>query len=70
MPGYKNRFRSPEFIEQTIMDENREVVGTIRIKPSSVLWKPKGAYSFYAVKLGEFTSWITSPESGAKVVKK
>ena len=70
MLGLKNRFRSPEFIEQTIVDEHREVVGTIRIKPTSVLWKPKGAYSFYAVKLGEFTSWIMSPASGAKGVRK
>jgi hypothetical protein len=72
MPGYKNRFRIPEFIEGSIVVDGADnvVVGTIRVKPSSVLWKPKGAHVWYAVSLDKFREWITSEDAGARKVKK
>lgn len=66
MPKYKNSFRGPEFIEQTIADENGEVLGTVRIKPSSVLWKPKGKHQFLSVPLLKFSEWITDPGTKAR----
>jgi hypothetical protein len=66
MPAYKNRFRWPEFIEETIVDEQGAVVGTLRLKPSSVQWKPSGAHKFYTVALSAFADWITSPDTKAK----
>lgn len=66
MPDYKNRFDAPEFIEKIIFDENGAVLGTIRIKPSGVLWKPKGARKFFSIPLAKFTDWITDPKTKAR----
>lgn len=69
MPKYKNAFRSPEFVEETVVDEDGDVVGSIRIKPSSILWKPKGKHKFLAVPLDRFVDWITHPSTRARSVK-
>ena len=66
MPLYKNKFRSPDHIEETIVDENNNVIGTLRIKPSGILWKPKGKQKFYAVTLDQFREWITDVNTKAK----
>lgn len=71
MPRYLNSFKSPDHREETIVViETGAVVGTIRVKPSSLLWKPTGQHKFYAVSLDKFTSWITDADTGAKRVKK
>lgn len=64
MPKYVNQFARPTYVEHTIIDSAGNVVGTIRIKPSGVLWKPKSAQKFYAVSLETFADWITGPTSG------
>lgn len=69
MPRYKNRFSAPTHIEEIILDENNNTVGTIRVKPSSILWKPVGQRKFYAVPLDKFTSWIVSTTAKASRVK-
>ena len=66
MPTYKNSFASPAFIEETIIDRNGNKLGTIRVKPSSVLWKPANQHSFYNVKLEDFTTWITAASTSAR----
>jgi len=61
MPRYKNQFAAPKFSQETIIDGSTgETIGTIRVKPSSVLWKPKGQQRYYAVSLDAFTAWITA----------
>jgi len=70
VPKYLNRFKSPEHVEETIVDESGTIVGTIRVKPSSVLWRPKSQHAFYAVTLADFAAWITDPDTGAKRVGK
>jgi hypothetical protein len=65
MPAYVNRFKSATYIEETILDDDDGVVGTIRLKPSSILWKPSGARKFYAVPLKRFGDWIASDEAKA-----
>ncbi len=69
MPRYTNRFTSPKYLEETIENDDLGIVGTIRIKPSGVLWKPKGQQKYYRVDLDSFTSWITGTASGATRVK-
>jgi len=66
MPNYKNSFASPDFIEETVLDEGGVKVGTIHIKPSSVLWKPVNKRKFYSVSFKAFTAWITAEETAAK----
>lgn len=68
MPKYVNSFASPSYIEETIVNDSG-VVGTIRIKPSGVLWKPKGAQKYFAVPVDDFAAWITSPATGASKTK-
>ena len=69
MPKYNNSFTTPTHIEETILDADDKVIGTIRIKPVSVLWKPKGQQKFFAVDLETFTKWITDPNTGASKTK-
>lgn len=69
MPSYVMKFRSPTFIEETIVNKDGEVVGTIRVKPSSILWKPSGQHKYFSVSLDKFTEWIKSQDTGANIVK-
>ena len=65
----KNSFRAGQFTEKIIIDEEQKVVGTVRIKPNAILWKPKGASGaepFYAVPLLKFADWITDPNTKAR----
>ncbi len=45
------------------------MIGTIRVKPSTILWKPAGQQKFYAVTLDTFAKWITSAGANAERVK-
>ncbi len=63
-------FRSSKFAEEVVLDGNGDVVGTIRIKPTGVLWKPRNAREWYSVSLDGFASWITNPATKAKKTKK
>jgi hypothetical protein len=66
MPKYNNAFRGPEYIEQMILDGEGSVVGTIRIKPSGVLWKPSNARKFHSVSLKKFVAWIEHPDTTSR----
>jgi hypothetical protein len=65
MPRYKNSFKFPDFREETIIDENGYIIGTIRIKPSTVLWKPRGEHNFFAMPIEKFAAWITDSGTAA-----
>ena len=64
MPRYVNQLARPQYVELKIVDQEERAVGTLRVKPSSILWKPKNAQQFYAVPLDAFAGWITSAASG------
>lgn len=66
----KNQFAGPDYFQETILREDGTRIGVIRIKPSSVLWKPSGVQQFYRVTLDEFIDWITSPSTGARRIWK
>ena len=67
MPRYNNKFDTPKYIEEKILDNSGGVVGTIRIKPSTVLWKPKGKQKFLSVTLESFHKWITTTKAAVEV---
>ena len=69
MPGYKNFIKGPAFTELTICGPDDSPIGTIRIKPSTVLWKAKGKTKYLAVKLEDFINWITDAHTKAREVK-
>ena len=60
MPAYTYSFTTPEYIEQEIVDAKGNKVGTIRLRPSGVLWRPAGTNKFHSVSLQDFTDWIMS----------
>ncbi len=66
-----NSFNRPVRCDQKIIDGNRNAVGTVRIKPNRIAWKPghQGATLFYSVDLDKFIAWITDPNTRADKVK-
>ncbi len=69
MPAYKYNFKAPVYQELTIQKDSGKIVGTLRLKPSTILWKPGSGQDFYSVSLDSFAEWIVGKESGAKKVK-
>ena len=54
MPKYTNSFKESEYYEHTVVDEGGNLVGTLRVKPVSILWKAPNARSFKALPLKRF----------------
>jgi hypothetical protein len=69
MPDYKYSFESPEYQELQILDQRKERLGKIRIKPSTILWKPANGKRYYSVSIDDFAQWIMRPRTGAKKTK-
>jgi len=69
MPKYNNQFVRPHHYDHDIVNEKGSKVGTIRVKPTGVLWKPKSAMKFYAVPLDRFVEWITGDQAKASRTK-
>ena len=66
VPKYTATFRKPEYVEVEVMDNGTRKVGTIRLKPVAVCWKPANASYFHTVSMDKFVEWITSEEAGAR----
>ncbi len=60
MPKYLFSFSKPTHITEQINDSDGKIIGTIRLKPNGILWKPKGQRKYRAVKLETFIEWITN----------
>lgn len=69
MPKYNYQFQSPAYIEEGIMDDTGKKLGTIRVKPVSIAWRPAHARDYLTVSLDEFVAWITSPAANARKTK-
>jgi len=63
MPAYKNQFSRPKYYDHGILDERGNKIGTLRVKPTGVLWKPKNAQKFHSVSLKNFIEWITDKKT-------
>jgi hypothetical protein len=53
-----NSFRPRKFEDHEIVDANGKVVGHVRVKPSSVLWSPKGGKDWFGASLTEFANFV------------
>jgi hypothetical protein len=53
-----NSFASRKFEDFEILDAQGAKVGEIRVKPSGVLWAPKGAHKWYGVDLKTFADFM------------
>jgi len=38
--------------------EGGKMYGTLRVKPSTLMWKPKGAHSWHGVAIEDFGEWV------------
>ena len=65
MPRYSNQFRRPSHQDHHILDANNKKIGTLRVKPTGVAWKPASKQKSYSVSLNAFIEWITTPSTGA-----
>lgn len=62
-----NQFRPQKFLDVEIIDGQGAKVGDIRVKPSGILWSPKGKHDYYRVSLGDFADFM---ENNGQVQKK
>ena len=69
MPTYSNSFLASAYIEQAILDRSGSVIGTIRIKPSTIMWKNARERQWRSVRLDQFVEWITSRRARAYSAK-
>ena len=69
MPKYNYQFQSPAYLEEGIIDDTGRKLGTIRIKPVSIAWKPANARDYLTVPIDDFIDWIISPRAKAKLTK-
>ena len=54
-----NSFAPRKFEDFEILGRNGRKVGEIRVKPSGVLWAPKGAHKWLGVNLQTFATFMT-----------
>jgi hypothetical protein len=53
-----NDFRPRKFYDHEIVNRKGSTVGAIRVKPSGVLWAPKGSHRWYGLSLVEFAEYM------------
>jgi hypothetical protein len=49
-----NTFRWPNHEDFTILDANNQVIGHVRVKPTSISYKPSGRGKWRQIKLDRF----------------
>lgn len=62
-----NSFRPQKYVDHDIVDENSNVVGHVRVKPSGILWSPKNGKDWYGIPLKDFAAYL---EANGKKQKK
>lgn len=69
MPKYKNEFSRPDHYDHEILGKSDgKKIGTLRVKPIGLLWKPANQQDFLSVTLDQFTAWIEDPNTKAKKI--
>jgi hypothetical protein len=53
-----NSFASRKVEDHKIVDSNGQVVGHVRVKPSSILWSPKNGRDWYGIPLSKFGDYL------------
>lgn len=64
MPKYRNKFDRPSYVDHKIPREDESVLGTVRVKPTGILWKGANKQTFKRVAMDTFIEWIN--EIGAE----
>jgi hypothetical protein len=53
-----NNFKPQKFVDHEIVDSDGEMVGTIRVKPSGILWSPRDGKKWRGITLDNFASFM------------
>ena len=53
-----NKFATRQFEDLEILDGKGGKMCDIRVKPSGILWSPKGEHNWYRVDLGSFAKFM------------
>jgi len=53
-----NAFKAEQYRDHEILDESGAKVGDVRVKPSGILWSPKGKHTWYRVSLDDFAAFM------------
>lgn len=69
MPAYKANFSTKTPIELEFAFADGEPVGSLKIKPSTLLWKQPGAKKYRSVPIERFNDWIQSKGARARPVQ-
>jgi hypothetical protein len=62
-----NQFAPRKFEDFEIVDDDNRRVGFIRVKPSGILWAPKGSQKWFGVSLKTFADYME--ENGKQQTK-
>jgi hypothetical protein len=68
VPMGPNSFEPPplhKHHDEKILDPTGNLIGTVRVTPDLVMWKPTNAKSFFAVPITDFAAWISHPDMKA-----
>jgi hypothetical protein len=53
-----NQFAPRKFEDFEILDSSGIKIGSIRVKPSGILWGPKGSHKWFGVSLETFAAYM------------
>lgn len=67
MPAYKANFSPKTAIELDFSMANGEPVGSLKIKPSTLLWKRHGAKKYRSIPIERFDEWMQEKARARKV---
>ena len=68
MPASVYKIVQPASYDFEFADSNKpnNKIGELRLKPSSILWKPKGAHAYHSASLDDFIEWMKSKPTVSK----
>ena len=70
MPKYNNAWIGNTAYDHEIAGPDDKKLGTLRVKPTGIGWKPANARQFHSVSLAKLTAWITDKgASGSRLTK-
>ena len=69
MPYYKSQFAPTSSIELEFMSRAGHPKGRLKIKQSTLLWKPADGKKYRSISLDRFSSWIMSRASRSRAVR-
>ena len=61
----RNQFSGSASHDHVIVDGEGKMIGTLRVKPSGILWKPRNSQVYYRISLDEFAE--LAKKKGEKV---